>query len=344
MVYVRGSDGQLDSGTQQQAGDLWNGLHSSFLSALDDDQKLRIFDLTTRASRSLHRWATRYPLIRRVRVWPVSLSVAAATPFASVAALISITRMSLWVFTIDDLFDEEMVPGAELRRRATRYSDILAGQRVDRQERDSLALALQDIYDDLSRYELFASLRDQWAQAISGTLDAMLREHEWRALYRTTGKSSELPSYESYLSYGLYSIGGPPHIWTTLLALDDLSVLNRLEPLKELERTASICLRLANDLASYPKEIAEGKINALVIQQQYGIDQGMSPEMALDAGCEIVKQDLKRSLQHCDQLQRQAGTTTGHPERAIADIARFVSDFYIHHDYHTFSAGTGRVG
>lgn len=343
MVHVRASEASLESGTEQRAGDLWNGLQSSFLASLDDDQKLRIFDLTTRASRSLHRWATRYPLIRRVRVWPVSLSVAAAAPFASVAALISITRMSLWVFTIDDLFDEEMVPVAELRRRGVRYRDILAGMRVDRQERDSLALALQDIYDDLNRYRLFPALRDHWAEAITGTLEAMLREHEWRALYRTTG-ISELPGYDSYLSTGLYSIGGPPHIWTTLVALDDVSVLNRLQPLKELERTVSICLRLANDLASYPKEIAEGKINALVIQQQHGIRQGMSSEAALNAGCDMVQQELKRSLLLCDQLQLQARTVTGHPERAIADIARFVSDFYIHHDYHTFSAGTGRSG
>lgn len=341
MVRVRGSEVNLDSGTEQGAGELWNGLQSSFLASLDDDRKLRIFDLTTRASRSLHRWATRYPLIRRVRVWPVSLSVAAAAPFASVAALISITRMSLWVFTIDDLFDEEMVPAAELRRRATRYRDILAGMRVDRQERDTLALALQDIYDDLSRYQLFPALHDLWAEALTGTIEAMLREHEWRALYRTNG-ISELPSYEVYLSQGLYSIGGPPHIWTTLVALDDVSVLNRLQALKELERTVSICLRLANDLASYPKEIAEGKINALVIQQQHGIGQGMSPEAALDAGCDMVQQELKRNLSQCDQLQLQARTVTGHPERAIADIARFVSDFYIHHDYHTFSAGSGR--
>jgi hypothetical protein len=274
VVQVRVTDRQLETGPQHPAGDLWNGLHSSFLAALDDDQKLRIFDLTTRASQALHRWATRYPLIRRVRVWPVSLSVSAATPFASVNALISITRMSLWVFTIDDLFDEEMVPVAELQRRSARYSDILAGRRVDPQERDSLALALQEIYDDLSRYRLFPKLRDHWAAAITGTLNAMLREHEWRMQYRASGDVSDLPSYETYLSYGVYSIGGPPHIWTTMIALDDASAVDRLQALRTLERSASICLRLANDLASYPKEIAEGKINALVIQQQQGCIRG----------------------------------------------------------------------
>jgi hypothetical protein len=344
MVRVRGSDGQHDTGSEQRAGDLWNGLHSSFLAALDDDQKLRIFDLTTRASRALHRWAARYPLIRRVRVWPVSLSVSAATPFASAAALISIARMSLWVFTIDDLFDEEMVPVGELRRRSARYNDILAGKHVDHQERDTLALALQDIYDDLERYPLFLALRDHWAEAVARTLEAMLREHEWRARYRATGDVADLPSYETYLSYGLYSIGGPPHFSTTLIALDDASVLNRLQALKELEHTASICLRLANDLASYAKEIAEGKINALVIQQQQRVATGILPEPALSAAYDLVHQDLQLSLQRCDQLQHQATTGTGHPERAIADIARFVTDFYIHHDYHTFSAGTGRSG
>ncbi len=62
-------------------------------------------------------------------------------------------RMSLWVFTIDDLFDEESVPYPELHRRVDRYLQFLnTGQVASRDKHDTLANALQDIRDDLASY------------------------------------------------------------------------------------------------------------------------------------------------------------------------------------------------
>lgn len=318
------------------------GLKSIFLDRLNDEQKLRIFDLTTRASRELHRWAARYPLIRRMRVWPLSLSVAAAAPFATADIIINMARMSLWIFTIDDLFDEEIVPFAVLQRRVDRYKQILAGGRATGPgQRDSLALALQDIRDDLSTYPLYEALWEEWAAAATGTLNAMMREHEWRLLYRSADSDTPLPSYQAYLSYAMYSIGGPPVIWTSLISISDSSTVDRLPHLKELERTASICLRLANDLRSYHKEIGEDKINSIVIRQYEAINRGYSSEAALRLACDAARRDIQRGLTRCSELQREARTVSGHPESAIADIARFVCDFYINHDYHTFTTGAG---
>jgi hypothetical protein len=288
------------------------------------------------------RQSARYPLIRRVRVWPLSLSVAAAAPFAPAPALVSMARMSLWVFTIDDLFDEETVPFPELRRRVDRYKQILAGENADpKHERDNLTVALQDIRDDLQRYELFPALQHEWDSAVIGTLEAMIREHDWRTVYRGNGNGtgSRLPSYETYLNDSLYSIGGPPHMWTALIATGDESVLEHLPRLKEMERTASICIRLANDLQSHHKELSEGKINSIVIHQQEAMERGFPKDIALELACETVRENIRQGLVHCSELQEQARTRTGYPEMAIADIARFVCDFYNHHDYHTFTAG-----
>src|SRR2546422_8292912 len=127
----------------------WGGLRSRLLASLDPAEQVRIFDLSARTSQKLHRWAARYPLIRRVRVWPLSLSVAAGAPFTSVEALISTARLSLWVFTLDDLFDEERVPQAELMRRADRYRQ-LAHRQIACPRGDSLATALCEVRDDLA--------------------------------------------------------------------------------------------------------------------------------------------------------------------------------------------------
>lgn len=320
------------------------GVKSAFLSQLDAGQKLQIFDLTTRASRELHRWAARYPLMRRVRVWPLCLSVVAAAPFASVPALVTMARVNLWGFTIDDLFDEEVVPFAQLQRRVAKYKAIVAGERVDQKhDRDTLALALQDIRDDLQSYPLFQTLQHEWAGAVANTLDAMLLEHQWRIHYRSAQDAMPLPTHDAYLQYGIYSIAAFAHIWTALIAINDSSTLNHLERLQQMARSAAICIRLANDLQSHTKEVAEGKINSLVIRQQEAIRQGYAADIALEHAREAIRQDIQHALNDCIALQQQAHTTSSYPERAITDIARFVCDFYEHHDYHTFATNTGRV-
>lgn len=309
------------------------GLDIGFLKMLPSRDQVHIFDLSIRASRTLHHWAARYPLIRRERVWPLALSVAAAAPFCSVEALIATARLSLWVFTLDDLFDDERVLMVELRRRAARYRAIARDQPADEAE-DSLAQALREVRDDLTHYSLFSSLGEAWTTALCGTIDAMMREHQWRNAYQRSGAAA-LPGYTDYVTNGIYSIGGPPHVWASLITVDDPSTIQRLSQLRAMERAACICIRLANDLQSFDKEVREGKINALVLLSQQAIGSGFSLAEAHALATARVRAEITESLNELAILRDTARTETGRPEAAIADIARFVCDFYVHHDYHT---------
>jgi hypothetical protein len=313
----------------------WRNLRSRFLESRDAGDQLKIFDLSARVAQQLHRWAARYPLIRRVRVWPLALSVAAAAPFASVEALISTARLSLWVFTLDDLFDEERVPQSELTKRAERYRAIAHNQ-LKAPAGDSLASALVEIRSDLASYSLFGPLGHGWVNALCGTIDGMTREYNWRLSYRRDGAAA-LPTYEEYLATGLYSIGGPPHVWAALITSGDPSTPSHLEPLRQMERISSTCIRLANDLQSYQKEVEEGKINALVILSQSLRDQGLSADEAYRKAEAMVAADIRTNLDELTRLRAEVGTRTGQPEAAIADIGHFVCDFYVSHDYHTFT-------
>jgi Terpene synthase family 2, C-terminal metal binding len=316
----------------------WGGLRSRFLASLDPAEQMRIFDLSARTSQTLHRWAARYPLIRRVRVWPLSLSVAAGAPFTSVEALISTARLSLWVFTLDDLFDEERVPQGELMKRADRYR-ALAHNTMACPSGDSLAAALCELRDDLATYRLFEPLGAEWANSLCGTIDGMLAEYHWRLAYRKgADDNATLPCYGEYVATGRYSIGGPPHIWAALITSDDPSTPQHLDHLRAMEKLASTCIRLANDLQSYQKEIKEGKINALVILSRELRAQGVAEEDAYRQAEARVRADIEDGLEQLTRLRDSAVTQTGRPEAAIDNIARFVCDFYTHHDYHTFLA------
>jgi hypothetical protein len=316
----------------------WGGLRSRFLASLDPAEQVRIFDLSARTSQTLHRWAARYPLIRRVRVWPLSLSVAAGAPFTSVEALISTARLSLWVFTLDDLFDEERVPQVELMKRADRYR-ALSHQAIACPSGDSLATALCELRDDLATYPLFGPLGEAWADSLCGTIDGMMHEYHWRLAYRKgADEHATLPSYDEYVATGRYSIGGPPHIWAALITSEDPSTPKHLDHLRAMEKLASTCIRLANDLQSYQKEIEEGKINALVILSRELRAKGVPEEAAYAAAEARVRADIEAGLEQLTRLRNASVTQTGKPEAAIDNIARFVCDFYTHHDYHTFLA------
>jgi terpene synthase-like protein len=316
----------------------WGGLRSRFLASLDPGEQVRIFDLSARTAQTLHRWAARYPLIRRIRVWPLSLSVAAGAPFASVEALISTARLSLWVFTLDDLFDEERVPQSELMKRAERYRALAHGE-IPCPNGDSLATALCEIRDDLAKYALFGPLGTEWANSLCGTIDGMMREYNWRLAYRKgADENATLPSYGEYVATGRYSIGGPPHIWAALITSDDASTPAHLDHLRGMEELASTGIRLANDLQSYQKEIQEGKINALVILSRELRARRVSEANAYAQAEARVRADIEAGLGRLTRLRDSAVTDTARPEAAIDNIARFVCDFYTHHDYHTFLA------
>jgi hypothetical protein len=305
-------------------------LRSQFLAALDPADQACIFDLTEHVSRTLHQWVARYPLIRDVRVAPLALSVVAGGfPFATVEALISTARLSLWVFTVDDLFDEGHVPQGELIERAERYRALIHRE-IPCPPNDSLAAALCDIRDDLARYPLFNSLGTEWASALCATIDGMLAEYRWSLV------GARLPTYAEYVINGRYSIGGPPHMWAATITADDASTPAHLDHLRAMEQLASTSIRLANDLQSFEKEVAEGQINSLIILSRLLHAQGLSAQDAFRQAAARVQADMLAGLGRLAALRTSAVTATGHPEAAMDNIARFVCDFYTHHDYHTF--------
>ena len=95
----------------------------------------------------------------------------------SVEALITTARLSLWVFTLDDLFDEERVPEGSWSGGPYR---AIACNECRRTTPGQPRRRAHEVRDDLARYPLFASLGEEWANALCGTIDGMVREYEWR--------------------------------------------------------------------------------------------------------------------------------------------------------------------
>src|SRR5438309_1212763 len=118
-----------------------------------------------------------------------------------------------------------------------------------------------------------------------------------------------------------------------MITADDPSTPDHLDHLRAMEQLASTCIRLANDLQTYRKEIVEGNINALVIVSHELMAGGMSADAALEEAKRRVRSDITAGLDRLSQLREAAVTQTGRPEATMDNIARFVCDFYAHNDY-----------
>ena len=310
-------------------------MNSQFVASQAPGVQARIISLSEHTAHALEDWVARYPAIRKVRVWPVALSVVAAAPHSTLDAAVAVARLGLWIFALDDVFDEEQLPERELMRRADRYQAIALGHSAA-PAGDALAAALNEIREELAGFALFEPLSEDWTTSLCRTIQGMIREYGWRQQHLSEDASG-LPSYQEYVENGLYSIGIPPHDWASVITTGDSSAVDCRPHLHAMDRIAGTCIRLANDLRSYKKELAEGNVNSLLILAHAFQHQGLDASQAHLRAKAQVRADIVRGLDSLAKLQAGGGTMTGNPERGIADIARFCCEFYVAHDYHTLT-------
>jgi hypothetical protein len=93
---------------------------------------------------------------------------------------------------------------------------------------------------------------------------------------------------------------------------------------------ANRCVRLANDLRSAEREASEGGINALVILSSLGALEGTTN---FDAAS-WLQTKIAAGLAELETLRNYSVTDTGRAENSIADIARYICEFYGHRDFY----------
>jgi hypothetical protein len=313
-------------------------LRTPFLASQGAAQQAHILDAADRTAENLAGWVERFPIVRSVRSWPVALSVAAAAPSSSLQALTAVTRLGLWIFALDDIFDERLFDEAELLRRARAYQEMAHGQQPGVRG-DQLMEALREVRAELEEFPLFSVLHEEWATALCRCIQGMIREYGWGKRCHT-GASETIPSYEQYVDNGSDSIGIPPHDWATIITIGDATAADHRPLLHEMDRVAAMCVRLANDMRSYSKELDEGGINSLLILegafQQCGFDPTQAKVHALDQ----LRADVAAGLKKLARQRANPVTATGRPEASIADIALFCSEFYTNFDYHTLMSAS----
>jgi hypothetical protein len=284
-------------------------------------------------------WAARIPEIRPARIRPLRQTLAMIAPTLPAADLALLSALNLWIFAIDDLFDEGGLTVREVDRRCAGFRAVLRDPGTPTSP-GSLDRALADVTGALGERQLHESLGRYWRAAMCATLDGMRREHRWR-IRHLASRRRWVPAADEYRRCGRASVGAAPHVWGLLMLLDDPSVGRELPGFRRLIRAAALCVRLANDLRSHDREVAEGGVNAVLIAERALLPAGARPDEARRCAVRQVQAELRRHLHRIAWTATTVRTDTGAPEAAILATAQVSAAFYARTDFHLPPSGAG---
>ncbi|HYU85234.1 MAG TPA: terpene synthase family protein [Kribbellaceae bacterium] len=241
----------------------------------------------------------------------VTLANAFCAPGLDADQLRIANRTTLWAFGVDWLIDYRAVSRLEVQEVVDGCLAVADG--VTPTPDHPITLFLADIRDELAGVPGYAMLHPVWREELRLMLEAMAREWEWKA---ARDKESVLPSLDDYLNnadnHGSTFVNMSHWVFS-----ESLESADGLERVLTASRAAQRVLRLLNDLATYPRDVAWGDLNALML----GVDQA-----------EVLRR-LGVLLEHCHAELDLLGSVRPRLAEFIERQVGFCMGFYEMADY-----------
>lgn len=313
-----------------------------FSATLDKTTRECIRQTTDILAPLLTEWVLRYPIIRPARTPMAALSTALVSTEGaagvSPADYLPVAKMTLWIFGVDDVTDEQIVPLDEIRRRSAAWYEIAQRGCHGAVPKDELTEVLVEIRKDLSRFHMFEPLREEWASSLQSVLTGIVREYEFGEDYRARGVAA-LPSLDDYVYYGKCSIGVPLWSLSVLIVQGDPSAKENFRSTSEAIEYAGAAIRLYNDLRSFEREMEEGTVNSIQIRSNSMLEAypGMSEKEALSQARQYVLELANEYAVKCYRLAENVQGGGRQFQESISRTVAFHAYFYGQHDYHTTS-------
>jgi hypothetical protein len=220
--------------------------------------------LATRAKQvhsGLLAWSTKHSMrVSSTRLQAVVLTIAVMCQDSGERTLVQCARLGAIVMEIDDVMDTLTGDPALLAE----CEAVALGQRSvgPGTPNTHIVLALEDLCNEIGS-PLF---RRYFADCVAG----MSTEYEQRQEFLRCGN---VPAYAEYLACAVSTISTSA-LWAALATLDGYPIDEEPELRRAVCQTGSSCVRLANDLRGFRREVSEGKPNAVLIQMhQAGVGE-----------------------------------------------------------------------
>ena len=208
----------------------------NFFDMLSAQEKQLIAETTGTLVEMLGEWTAQYPVIRRTRIPTAALSTALV--FATVVPRIpcvdclTLPKLGLWTFGVDDVTDERLIPLTEAQRKVEEWCSIAdhgpTNTTKNAHDNDELTAILLEVRDELSKSHLFEPLCEHWAFGLRILLEGIVQEYRYGLDY-SAHRTRALPSLEEYIHYSLGSIGVILWSLTVFIILGDPATMENIE-------------------------------------------------------------------------------------------------------------------
>lgn len=299
-------------------------MSNRLLAQLPIEERNQIYTVTDHLTSYLHEYFRPYSLFNPVRFAATALTSAAENPMLPINILENIVKVPLWIFTIDSVIDEKLLPEHVVREKLALYEKIVLGELQEVEPQDQYGKILLEVTNSIRTRPLFPELKELWEESYIKMINGMMFE---------AYESSSDVSLDDYLRHGLYSVGVPMYVISTwILQQSDTSLPNRKQ-MEEMMRLSGIALRLANDLRTYEKEKQENNLNAIFIKEREMLLKGMEEREAQSLAFQQINTLLQKYLDqfysmYDDQIPLM---------KALYRVTRFSVDFYYENDFHLVS-------
>jgi hypothetical protein len=314
----------------------------SVLADLSAGQRGALLDVAAEVSATSEEWLASYPVVARSPVTAAcSLAAAIGMPGLGVPELALMTRWWLWIFGVDDRFDDPGYPDFELESWTAEFTAALHGDSSGANS-DLLLAAFGSIHRDLRGYPVFGVLDEPWRRGMADIVQGMHTERRWHV--GLTGAA--VPSFEEYLKNGITTICVRPYTITACVVAGELAAAAGFGALDPMIRAAARCFRLANDLRSDSRERQEGKLNAVsLLRHKFAADPARpmpdgddSWDSALEKARAQIQAACADDLSYLERAMRRAPPEIRNLARFLWAHTAFVVDMYEVGDYDTVSA------
>lgn len=254
--------------TAESAANSLNGLlqddevRDQFLPRLADAEVQAVERLLPPIWDSANEWVARYPFLNPDALLPTAVLKIVQMRQLSAADIATSVQWELWFLTLDDLFDGGQASLEELRAIADDCRRVAVTQPGLERPTTWFGSALADIKAQLTQHPTFEWLHPTFVSGLERLLDGSFYAY---GMQRSAEMwSAQKIALDDYLFYGSRTLVHP-FMWCLPL-YDDQTVLPNLPALTELADQCSRVLRLANDLATWDREAAEGSLNAVAVE------------------------------------------------------------------------------
>lgn len=212
-------------------------------------------------------WGRRFPAMSGPRARSMARSCAAACPGAPAQQVLQAAIFCMILFGIDDLADRTLSPATdeEIDRTLAQLAALAhrggGGGVAPTGPAGQVWTALAELCAGLAAGRPERPAYRLFARHLEAMLEGMRAEV---SVSRAFAERGELPTWDAYVALGTASVGIPP-VGAVLLLLDEPAGAPLEAGVEALLGRAARCIRFANDLRSYAREVGEQKPNSVTL-------------------------------------------------------------------------------